>query len=317
MRDFLRWAAASTAIKSASLLACVELLLAVALAGCHDSASPASQAADAGSASPAQAMPSASALAGSVTIEQIEYSIWGWLTSDGTLRLNVSLPSAGIAVDEVIVHDPGAGVAQIVGRVAVSGTGAYGSGAVIGEGCSVPASFCSVLDTPQIALIVLTRKSTTDSGTGLIRITTSSGDEVWPLTLDHWGKNGFQVLGDSAIAPGLFGLQQPALAPSGSAVMNVNEQGWLFFQSAENGCTGNGTIEPLRGGDNGLYHVTLTIGNCTGASSYLNGDLEGLSDMYLSLPWDAAGSAIYEMLLSTAPGTGSSPVAIVVAATQH
>jgi hypothetical protein len=309
-------------IERVCLLACAQVLLAVALAGCHDASTSASRAASPAQP-PAEATPSASAsalaelLEGTVTIEQVDYSFWGWLTADGTLRLNINRPSAAIVVDEVYVDDVNAGIAQIVGTLGVSGTSASGNGVMIGEGCSSPTPFCDPAGAPQGALVVLRRTGATDTGTGLIRVTTSRGDEFWSLALEYWGSQGFQRVGDVAIVPGLYGVRQPEITPNDSAVMNVDDQGRLFFQSAETGCTGNGAIEPLRGADNGLYRVTLTIDDCTGALSYLNGDLVGLSDMSLSLPWEGDGRAIYEMLLSTAPGASSSSVAIVLTATQQ
>ena len=75
----------------------------------------------------------------------------------------------------------------------------------------------------------------------------------------------------------------------------------MFFQSAETGCTGNGTIVHHESAED-LYDVTLTIAGCNNPFAYLNADFEGLSTPGSMTPWDYDGS-VHRMWLSTRAGS--------------
>jgi hypothetical protein len=55
-----------------------------------------------------------------------------------------------------------------------------------------------------------------------------------------------------------------------SASLTIDSQGVIFFQSAANGCTGNGQAGIIDSRYN-MYRLTITVGNCTGIDAVRNG----------------------------------------------
>lgn len=55
-----------------------------------------------------------------------------------------------------------------------------------------------------------------------------------------------------------------------SASLTIDSQGVIFFQSAADGCTGNGQAGIIDSRYN-MYRLTITVGNCTGIDAVRNG----------------------------------------------
>jgi hypothetical protein len=79
-----------------------------------------------------------------------------------------------------------------------------------------------------------------------------------------------------------------------SASLSIDSQGVIFFQSAANGCTGNGQAGIIDSRYN-MYRLTITVGNCTGVDAVRNGlTFTGLAN--LGVNNDLTGGFINETI---------------------
>jgi hypothetical protein len=79
-----------------------------------------------------------------------------------------------------------------------------------------------------------------------------------------------------------------------SASLSIDSQGVIFFQSAANGCTGNGQAEIIDSRYN-MYRLTITAGSCTGIDAVRNGlTFTGLAN--LGVNNDLTGGFINETI---------------------
>jgi hypothetical protein len=236
-------------------------------------------------------------LAGVVIIDNVTYSVHGPLTPEGAFRLNIAEDTGGAPESD-------SGLGQLVGTLKVTGGRAYGTGVIIGEGCALSVTrFCGTASSIRIDLAV----ADVLPAAGSIRVATNGGEELWSVQLGYWGgRGGFDP--NSSIQ-GLYDVHQVEFARAGPVVMSIDRDGRMFFQSAETGCTGNGTIVHHEGAED-LYDVTLTIAGCNNPFAHLNADFEGLSTPGSMTPWDYDGS-VHRMWLSTRAGSAL-PAAITL-----
>lgn len=234
-------------------------------------------------------------LSGDVTIGNSTLSIEGLLTTEGAFRLNIEEWSGGPPVLD-------SGLGQLVGSFTVTGSEALGTGVLIAEGCglSPPGRFCGQ---DAVARIELTKTgSSIDAGSsGLIRVTTDNAEETWPVQMGYWGgRAGFDPPVSLA---SLYEVHQAEFTHGDSVAMSIVGDE-LFFESAQTGCTGNGTISPHGNRTADLYDVTLTIEGCRDSFAYLNTYFEGLSTLESLTPWDYDYSTL-RMWLSTPDGAAA------------
>jgi hypothetical protein len=238
---------------------------------------------------------------GVVAIGQGEWSHFaeGLLTVDGEVRLHMGGPGladnvlsgGGTPVKSVPLEEM-----QFVGRIAWSGSTANGSGVVIGQGCTPPASgrWCGTVVPAEITL----SRPRFDLE-GEIRIDTGSGTELWRISLTTWSP----YYNSSAAAGGAGDTVFEQFAPFArdEPVAISFDRGWrLFFQSAVSGCIGNGVSMPHADGRYFVFDVELTIENCNAKYAAFNGRFEGLATATQGSIWDY--DAWFVMLLSTPPG---------------
>jgi hypothetical protein len=251
-------------------------------------------------------------LDGTVTIDGVRYEIKGPLTPEGAFRLNIAADSFGGAETD-------SGLGQIVGELDAAGEGIHGSGVLIGESCgrSPAPRFCGVTSPVRVDL-----SETVGQGfsgfAGAIRVTTVSGEEVWPVddTLGRGAPTFFGPPRPVSSFQGRYAVHQAEFTSGGAVLMDIDDEGRLFLQSAKTGCTANGVLVHHEGTDLydwDLYDVTLTIAGCQDSFAYLNADYEGLSELGSLGQWDY-DFATLRFWLSTRAGSPS-PAAITLWAT--
>ena len=226
---------------------------------------------------------------GEATFADGQYPVTAIVTQQGELRMIVGSAS-----------DP-AGSAQFVGWYQTSGDQADGEGVIIGQGCAGPnpSPFCG-LAVP--AVLELTEPASSlkygqrPSLTGSLEVMADGGVVDWSLDLELVFHNGgtmeFPTL-ENVID--VFWADLYTDAPAGfgqDIVVNIDVFGQLFFQSAETGCVGNGTIAPYSAAEARLFRVTLLVENCSGDSAYLNGPMDGLAQ-YWNTGWGSKDLEIY------------------------
>jgi hypothetical protein len=223
---------------------------------------------------------------GAVTVAEVTYFGDAVFTRDGAVRLYVGGPYDNGG--ELQLTRPESSE-QFVGTIEMRDTQWSGSGLIIGQECAINAAgrFCGQ---PAPAEISATAQLNTDgSGSsvlrGEIRVTTSSGTETWPLSLQLWG-SGDPTLARSAMAAGQYKEVLAEFASAGDVIMHIDSSGKLFFQSANSGCVGNGALVPHLDGAADTYDVTLMMENCNGAYAYLNGPYDGIGLFTASSYWD-------------------------------
>jgi hypothetical protein len=241
---------------------------------------------------------------GAAAIAQAEFShyVEGLLTSDGELRLYLGGPIdprhvlSGAGVPPAAL-DP-AEAMQVVGMLAWSGDVGSGRGLVLGQNCAPLAldRFCNTAAAAEIRMSKIG-----SSLQGEIRVHTDAGPELWELAVGTWSV--YYV--NSAARGHRGGIFSERLAPFAGAeglVINIDDGGRLFFQSASSGCTGNGTLTPHADGRFYVFDVELLIENCNAAYAHFNGAFEGLATETQGGYWDYDSWLV--MVLSTPHGMG-------------
>lgn len=232
---------------------------------------------------------------GTIAIDSQDRAAEAILTVDGRLRIYV-IGHAGYWTD------PG-GTIQVVSQVELDGNEAAGTGFVLAEACAAPEQnrFCGDAAAARISIA----RSRTNRMSGEIRVTTQDGLETWLVDMRYYGGSYpgayYDYPAGTFTIAGTYKEELAEFADSGDVILNVDSTGDLFFQSPDNGCTGNGKITPHLDGQFSVYDVTLTIANCIDENAYLNGEFHGLAIHMPPNPWDYGGFWL-RMWLSTPPG---------------
>ena len=209
----------------------------------------------------------------------------GLLTSDGLMRLRLAdngPPDHDVPENQLVAHLD----------FDIDENRAFGTGVIIGQLCATPSRsvFCDEPGHAEISLTATTGNSAQRDFevTGELRVTTSRGDETWPLTLGYtegswktgpsegrgYGYDGPASLDSTA---GVFREDHAEFGDVDDTVINIDRAGRLFFQSPNSGCVGNGALAPHLDGRYNVYDVELTIENCGATHAHLNGKFEGLA----------------------------------------
>jgi hypothetical protein len=224
------------------------------------------------------------------------------VTVDGAVRLYVGgLYNPGGALQ---LTRSAAGSAQFVGHLDTSGNGSgSASGLVIGQGCTDPqvVRFCSGAATGEMTFTVnaVSGAAVDAKLSGAVHVATSGGEETWLLDLGRWG-NYYLMSASPGDMSGQYAEGLAEFATGDDTVLSISGS-QLQFQSANSGCTGNGTIAPHLDGAVFVFDVTLDIGNCNATYARFNGTFEGLASTTAGSVWDY--DTFLRMWLSKPDGT--------------
>jgi hypothetical protein len=222
---------------------------------------------------------------GSIGVDGWRYYSEALLTADGFIRIFVSqAPDA---------FDP-TNSRQFVGQLEFNGTGqAAGLGVVYTQECEDGgvSTACPNVVSASVDIDVANRSLLAGA------ITILDEDEVWPFEMG-WPT---QTYLESATLGFAAGQYEEALAKFAKfAVINVDNGGNLFFQSADSSCVGNGTLTPHADGTSNVYDVVLLVENCRDGFEADNGRFQGLATRTLD-DWSDWGNWLV-MWLSTPEG---------------
>jgi hypothetical protein len=256
----------------------LSLLPLCVLAGCggDDSSSMMSGAPEPDAPAPAALKPDGR-FVGDVTIDDQVYFGDALVTADGAVRLYVG-PAGGGSSGAMPVGKTASSL-QFVGEVHEEGDHFTGGGVVIGEVCAAlpGARFCGQDATAGITV------TAADDLVGELRVSSSSGQEIWQLDLAAW-TNYYELEADGLNSQ--FREELAEFASDGDTVINIDADGRIFFQSPGSGCIGNGQVSAHGDGGRNVYDVSLVIENCSEAFAHLNGEFEGLATTSPSGYWD-------------------------------
>lgn len=233
----------------------------------------------------------------------------GFLTADGSMRLYVGGPYG--ATGALPTGRPAASQ-QFVGtfKASADNSSATATGSVIGQQCSA-GSHVPFCDGPAMARATM---SISPGGclsdcdiAGELQVTTASGTETWTLGLTRWIDDG-QPAGVS----GQFQELLAEFATGDATPIVLDASGAISFQSAGSGCTGNGMLTPRTDGSPDVADVVLTIGDCSGALAYLDGEYTGLATFTPSSYWDY--DALLRVWISKSPGSATPEAAVTMLA---
>ena len=194
------------------------------------------------------------------------------LTVEGLIR---------IYVDGVPGAPDTLGSRQLVGRLEFTDGEAYGTGLVHTQGCdqSDGSTVCGGAEPAEVTITTATRDAL------LGEITLASG-EVWSFDM-RWPTVTYLEPATLEFASGQYTetLAEPAL----DAVISVDSDGRIFFQSPQSGCVGNGGLVPHAGGAFNVYDVELLVESCASGYEAGNGEFEGLATRTVGDPWSYWG----------------------------
>jgi hypothetical protein len=260
------------------------------LAGCGGSGSEPQPAAQAPPpvAGPAPAIdPWTGRFIGTVTIGGEAHFADALLTQDGEVRMHLSV--TGLWSGALgSTRNPGA--VQFAGQFTVQQDTIAGGGQVLGEGCVDPGNgrFCDAPGSGEISLRFNPNRRTSDLE-GELRVATTAGVEIWPVVLEPWHLY-YDMPTKQGDLRGAWTELMAEFVADGEAIISVDNLGNLFFQSAETGCTGNGSVAPHLDGRFTVHDLALTVASCGGVYAYLNGEYQGLATLSPTNYWgyDAA-----------------------------
>jgi hypothetical protein len=205
-------------------------------------------------------------------------------TKDGAIRLYLGGPSAGD--DGTLELDRPSDSAQFVGSyVTRSSSAARATGTLIGQGCgSNSGRFCGATRQGELQISPASTDGLPDVR-GELRVSTAQGSETWTLDLHRWTE---QFVGGVRVGmvAGQYCEALAAFALDDDTIVNVDQAGQVSFQSANSGCTGNGTVRVHFDGSHNAFDVALTIGNCKAPHVDMNGTFTGLATITGSSKWD-------------------------------
>jgi len=230
---------------------------------------------------------------GTVTIAGVSYFGDALLTADGEFRLYVGDPAVGGGGALQFARPRSS--AQLVGTAA-AGRATAGSGVVVGQACQTADSsrFCSVPGAAEMTLAV----SPTNM-LGEIRVMTKEAEENWRLDLQQW-RYTYEIPATLRQVTGVFYELQAEFARDRDTAVRIDETGRLFFQSANSGCTGNGSLAPHLDGKFNVYDVSLSIATCDAVHGHMNGDFKGFASVSTSTAWSE--DVVIRIWLSTRDG---------------
>jgi hypothetical protein len=247
---------------------------------------------------------------GSAAVGEPKWShfVEGLLTIDGEARLHFGGPGlAGSPLSGagIPLHTDPLEQMQFVGHVTWNGDSGNGVGTIIGESCVLPADgrWCGV-----VAAADLTLEHVDSRLVGELRVDTPRGAESWPIQFAPWSIY-YGHIAAAGRPSGVLTEQFAPFAKEGTVVVNVDDSGRFFFQSAATGCTGNGSFAPHADGRFAVFDVTLTIESCNAVYADFNREFQGLGTTTQSSYWDYDSSSV--MLLSTPPGTRSAALMLL------
>jgi Domain of unknown function (DUF5666) len=223
---------------------------------------------------------------GTVTIGDQQLFGDAIITVDGAVRLYVGGPYDNGG--ELQITRPAGGSAQFVGHLATAGS-ASGSatGLVMGQGCTDPqvVRFCAETANGELTFTIspVTGGAVDAHLHGTLQVTTSAGEETWRLELGDWPNYYLSAVDASPKFPYREELAEFATADDTVGTFWASS---FTFQSANSGCTGNGTLVPHHDGSFAVFDVVLEIGNCNATYARFNGRFEGLASATPSDVWD-------------------------------
>ena len=127
--------------------------------------------------------------------------------------------------------------------------------------------------------------SSTGDLTGELKILNVDGTRpTWSLDLRSWD-NYYTVPASLEQLAGQYAEELAPFAPDGDVVVNIEENGQMFFQSAATGCIGNGTVHPHLDSAFNVFDVVLHIDGCRDEHRKWNGTHDGLGTTSPSNYW--------------------------------
>jgi hypothetical protein len=207
------------------------------------------------------------------------------LTVDGLVRIYLAGPFG--AYDS-------AGSRQFTGRLEFVGGQGRGAGVVLKQDCQTAGTNAVCLAEPaEISVTTATRSQLA----GQIALTNNG--EIWSFQM-RWPTTTYLEPATLEFAAGQYSEQLTGLAVE--AVVTVDGNGRVFFQSARSGCIGNGTLTPHLDGTFNVYDAALRVENCSSGYDSGNGEFQGLATRTIGDPWSDWGDWLL-IWLSTPDGT--------------
>jgi hypothetical protein len=249
---------------------------------------------------------------GTVTIGDQQLFGDALITVDGAVRLYIGGPYSPSGALQTT--RPAGASAQFVGHLVTAGSpSGSATGVILGQGCTNPdvTRFCTEAANSDMTFTIrrVTGAAIDANLDGTLHVTTSAGEEGWVLDLGRWS-NYYLSSTSSENYDAVPWREELAEFASGDDTIITFAGLEVQFQSANSGCTGNGTFTPHLDGAFGVFDVVLDIGNCNATYARFNGRFEGLSSDTPGSVWD------YDVLLRlwVSKVDGSEPVALTMLA---
>jgi hypothetical protein len=246
------------------------------LAGCHGSDYAGPPPAPVATPRPATQLPPAPAwhgfFGGWVWINGEQYDGDALLTADGTMRLLIHGPyvpfGSGLRLSD------NASTLQFIGSFTVAGNAAAGSGVILGPACAAANTheFCGVALPADLALDTGTRQKL---GVEIV-LGQSRFGESWAFAMS-WMENLYTVPASIERIAGSYYERFSDFAAETDVVVTIDDNGQIFFQSADTGCVGNGSLVPHSDGAFNVFDVAMQIENCAAQFGHLAGQFDGLA----------------------------------------
>lgn len=194
------------------------------------------------------------------------------LTEDGLVRIYIGGPGPSSGLVQPTRPD---GALQYIGDFSFQDAEVSSHGQIQGEDCASDGSapFCSEI---AAATLVLADLAGSKTWAGELRVETTEGIVIWVIQLDPW-ENYYLMPAQFSHIEGTYTESLAEFVGDGAAVLSIDATGLLFFQSAQSGCVGNGSLTPHLDGDFNVYDVTIDIASCNAPYDRLNGGFEGLA----------------------------------------
>lgn len=203
------------------------------------------------------------------------------ITSDGHVRLYVGERYSDSGAIQVAA--PGQGL-LFVGRVAVVGNMAAGTGVVLAHECGASEE-CSG---PWPATIAFAADSRGISGNLRVQWASDRAEEDLPMRLGAWDET-YVLAATDGFPVGHYREALARFAAHDDTVITIDVAGRVQFQSASSGCIGNGLLTPHGDGSYFVFAMELEIDGCRGELVDLIGQYSGLATMSPSSAWDYDG----------------------------
>jgi len=205
---------------------------------------------------------------GTVTIDGKTYYGDALVTVEGAVRLYVGAPYADDGTVQKIRPDVYAEFIKYADGSTDNG------GVLVWQGC------CGDIS----ANLDMTVSSAGDLSGELEILNVDGTRPTWTLDLRSWD-NYYTIPASMKRLAGQYAEELAPFAPDGDAIVNIDETGKMFFQSAASGCIGNGTVQPHHFSGINVFNVVLDIEGCRDAHSKWNGTHDGLATTSPSDYW--------------------------------